>query len=381
MRCTCCPSPTPTRCSCRRPLSMTALSVPILKERTDARRLGARSGSASGVLIMLGRVRRACVARLARGTRLGRWPTRSAASRCASLTRTDTTASVVVWTIRVMTLMALGRRAAALGGAAAAALRLADPARGAGGGRHLRLTEAFRSAPAAVVAPLEYTALLWGIPSTASSGTCCPRRASCVGGAVVIGSGLYLIWRERSARPRSARSPRSHGSTGRGRAECRADQRPLTMSTANKRKTPMSNAEVRGRFVWHELLTTDTAAAAAFYTKVRRGAPSPPTCPVTRYSWPGERRSAASWRCHEAAPAPPPTGSSTSAPQRRCDRDQAQALGGTMCKDPTDIPKRRALRSARRSAGRNLRRLHPGQRPAAGDSLPRAPSPGMSCDH
>src|SRR5580704_16282814 len=30
----------------------------------------------------------------------------------------------------------------------------------------------------------------------------------------------------------------------------------------------MSNAEVRGRFVWHELLTTDTAAAAAFYPKV-----------------------------------------------------------------------------------------------------------------
>jgi predicted enzyme related to lactoylglutathione lyase len=30
----------------------------------------------------------------------------------------------------------------------------------------------------------------------------------------------------------------------------------------------MSNADVRGRFVWHELLTTDTAAAAAFYPKV-----------------------------------------------------------------------------------------------------------------
>lgn len=30
----------------------------------------------------------------------------------------------------------------------------------------------------------------------------------------------------------------------------------------------MSNAEVLGRFVWHELLTADTAAAAAFYPKV-----------------------------------------------------------------------------------------------------------------
>ena len=30
----------------------------------------------------------------------------------------------------------------------------------------------------------------------------------------------------------------------------------------------MSNAEVRGKFIWHELLTTDTAAAASFYAKV-----------------------------------------------------------------------------------------------------------------
>ena len=30
----------------------------------------------------------------------------------------------------------------------------------------------------------------------------------------------------------------------------------------------MSTATVRGRFVWHELLTTDTASAAAFFTKV-----------------------------------------------------------------------------------------------------------------
>lgn len=30
----------------------------------------------------------------------------------------------------------------------------------------------------------------------------------------------------------------------------------------------MSNADIRGRFVWHELMTTDTDAAAAFYSKV-----------------------------------------------------------------------------------------------------------------
>ena len=30
----------------------------------------------------------------------------------------------------------------------------------------------------------------------------------------------------------------------------------------------MSNAEIRGRFVWHELMTTDTDAASDFYSHV-----------------------------------------------------------------------------------------------------------------
>ena len=30
----------------------------------------------------------------------------------------------------------------------------------------------------------------------------------------------------------------------------------------------MSNAEIRGRFVWHELMTTDPQAAGTFYSKV-----------------------------------------------------------------------------------------------------------------
>ena len=30
----------------------------------------------------------------------------------------------------------------------------------------------------------------------------------------------------------------------------------------------MSNAEIRGRFVWHELMTTDTGAASGFYSRV-----------------------------------------------------------------------------------------------------------------
>jgi drug/metabolite transporter (DMT)-like permease len=60
------------------------------------------------------------------------------------------------------------------------------------------LTEAFRSAPAAVVAPLEYTALLWGIIIDRLVWHVLPGTRVWLGGAVVIASGLYLIWRERT---------------------------------------------------------------------------------------------------------------------------------------------------------------------------------------
>src|ERR1700761_1148131 len=33
-------------------------------------------------------------------------------------------------------------------------------------------------------------------------------------------------------------------------------------------KLAMSNAEIRGRFVWHELMTSDTDGAIDFYSKV-----------------------------------------------------------------------------------------------------------------
>ena len=98
------------------------------------------------------------------------------------------------------------------------------------------LTEAFRSAPAAVVSPLEYTALLWGILIDRLVWHVLPSVRVCCGGAVVIASGLYLIWRERRQVmpvPRLTVMEVAHA----GEAECRPDLRRLKKSLANKRKT------------------------------------------------------------------------------------------------------------------------------------------------
>src|SRR5207248_1938306 len=56
---------------------------------------------------------------------------------------------------------------------------------------------AFRSAPPSLVAPFEYTALLWGIAIDRLVWHVLPPVRVCLGGGLVIASGLYLIWRER----------------------------------------------------------------------------------------------------------------------------------------------------------------------------------------
>lgn len=62
-------------------------------------------------------------------------------------------------------------------------------------GQHA-LGEAFRLAPAALVAPFEYTALLWGILLDFFFWGALPNSGMWGGATLVVGSGLYLLWRE-----------------------------------------------------------------------------------------------------------------------------------------------------------------------------------------
>jgi drug/metabolite transporter (DMT)-like permease len=62
-------------------------------------------------------------------------------------------------------------------------------------GQHF-ITEAFRNAPASVVTPFEYTALLWGVLLDLVVWGVLPGAVTLVGGAIVIGAGLFLIRRE-----------------------------------------------------------------------------------------------------------------------------------------------------------------------------------------
>jgi len=81
-----------------------------------------------------------------------------------------------------------------------------------GGLSHILLTESYRYAPASLVAPLDYTALLWAFILGYWFFGELPTATVYVGAAIVAGSGLFVIWRERQlglerARARAAAGP------------------------------------------------------------------------------------------------------------------------------------------------------------------------------
>ncbi len=59
------------------------------------------------------------------------------------------------------------------------------------------LTEAFKLAPASVIAPFEYTALLWGMGLDILLWQQWPSASLLIGSAVIMGSGLYLLLQQR----------------------------------------------------------------------------------------------------------------------------------------------------------------------------------------
>jgi drug/metabolite transporter (DMT)-like permease len=180
------------------PLIVTALSVPLLKEHADARNWVAILLGLAGVLTMLRPSASALVTWGALAALVSAIAYALSIIAVRVLTRTDSTASVVVWTVSLMTAFAAviaapdwvplervhWRWLLALGGLGAI-------------GSYL-LTAAFRSAPASVVAPFEYSALLWGIAIDRVVWHVLPSMRVCLGGGLVIASGLYLIWHERT---------------------------------------------------------------------------------------------------------------------------------------------------------------------------------------
>lgn len=114
------------------------------------------------------------------------------------LGRSEGTGNMVFW---LMTLLALGAGLLALPDwqPLKSELWLSFVMIGVTGfGGQLAITEAFKVAPSALVAPFEYTALLWGMGFDILLWQHYPQLATLAGAAIIMLSGLYLVWQHKA---------------------------------------------------------------------------------------------------------------------------------------------------------------------------------------
>jgi drug/metabolite transporter (DMT)-like permease len=179
------------------PLLITALSVPVLGEKVGPRRWTAIVIGFAGVMVVLRPTGEGVLTFAGLAVLFSALGYAVSAITVRVLARTDSTQSMVVW---LMTSIALG----------AGALAWPDWVPMAGGHGWLIagiglsgalaqycVTEAFRHGEASSIAPLEYTALLWGLILDYSLWHVLPDGMTWAGAAIIVFSGLYLLRRER----------------------------------------------------------------------------------------------------------------------------------------------------------------------------------------
>lgn len=79
-----------------------------------------------------------------------------------------------------------------------------------GGLAHIFLTESYRLAEASLVAPFDYTSMLWALVLGYVVFSELPGWQVFVGAAIIAAAGLFVIWRERQLglqRARAAEGP------------------------------------------------------------------------------------------------------------------------------------------------------------------------------
>jgi drug/metabolite transporter (DMT)-like permease len=179
------------------PLLITALSVPILGEKVGPRRWAAIVVGFLGVLVVLRPTAEGIGSLAGLAVLLAALGYAVSAITVRVLARTDSSQAIVVWLLVSMAV-----------GAGLLALPHWVPIRDedlwliagvgvAGALGQYTITEAFRQGEASMIAPLEYSALLWGLLLDFGLWGVLPDGMTWVGAAIIVLSGLYLLRRER----------------------------------------------------------------------------------------------------------------------------------------------------------------------------------------
>lgn len=182
------------------PLLVTALSVPVLGEKVGPRRWIAIAVGLLGVLVLLRPTGEGMGSLAALAVLLAALMYAVSAITVRVLARTDSTQAMMVW---LMAMMAVGAGLLAWPHWVPVRMEHAWLIAGIGIGGALgqyAVTEAFRLGEASAIAPLEYTALVWGVLLDLALWGVLPDAVTWLGAAIIVGSGLYLLRRERAHR-------------------------------------------------------------------------------------------------------------------------------------------------------------------------------------
>jgi drug/metabolite transporter (DMT)-like permease len=182
------------------PLMITAMSVPFLGEHVGPRRWTAIGIGLLGVLVVLRPSGEGMISTAGLAVLLAAFGYAVSAITVRVLARSDSNQAMVAW---LLALMALG--AGALAWPDWRPVRHEDlwliAAIGVVGALgQYSITAAFRLGEASLLAPLEYTALVWGVLLDAFVWGVLPDSVTWIGAAIIVASGMYLIRRE-GARP------------------------------------------------------------------------------------------------------------------------------------------------------------------------------------
>ena len=179
------------------PLIITVLAIPVLKETVTLRHWAAIAVGLGGVVVALRPDQDAFFSLGAIAVLVAAAFYAISAIAGRVLSRTDAAVTLVFWTTAMW--------AVGAGLLAWPSWVPVDPAHGwlmlalsvTGFLGQLAITEAFRHGNASAVAPFEYSALAWAILLDFSIWQIVPDRYTLLGGAIIIGSGIYLIRKEK----------------------------------------------------------------------------------------------------------------------------------------------------------------------------------------
>jgi drug/metabolite transporter (DMT)-like permease len=183
------------------PLFTVALSALLLGEIVRARRWSAVAAGFAGVLVMIypnlgGASRESGVALGVAFAVGGALAVAIAMTQVRHLSRTETTASLVFYFSIVCSLCGLVTIAWGWKVPSPGEFGLMIAMGFLGGIGQLMITESYRHAPASVVAPFAYTGMIYSIVIGYLWFGEVPGTIVLAGAAIVIGAGLFVIWRE-----------------------------------------------------------------------------------------------------------------------------------------------------------------------------------------